>query len=91
MTGEIIVDIGMRMLTPRERFSAQGFGSGYVIDRGQLEDGSIITLTLEQQGRMCGNSVCPGMARALVAANYAPMSDVSIRRPSDAPLFAAAE
>lgn len=65
-----IVDIGMRMLTPRERFNAQGFRPDYVIDRGELEDGSEIVLTLEQQGRACGNSVCPQVAEAIVAANY---------------------
>ncbi|GLS44473.1 DNA cytosine methyltransferase [Methylobacterium brachythecii] len=65
-----IVDIGMRMLTPRERFSAQGFRTDYVIDRGELEDGTIQPLTLEQQGRMCGNSVCPQMSEALVLPNY---------------------
>ena len=65
-----IVDIGMRMLTPRERFNAQGFRPDYVIDRGELEDGSQIALTLEQQGRACGNSVCPQVAQAIVAANY---------------------
>lgn len=54
-----IVDIGMRMLTPRERFNAQGFRADYVIDRGELGDGSQIALTLEQQGRACGNFVCP--------------------------------
>ncbi|MCJ2128199.1 DNA cytosine methyltransferase [Methylobacterium sp. E-045] len=64
-----IVDIGMRMLTPRERFNAQGFRPDYVIDRGELEDGTIIPLTLEQQGAACGNSVCPDLADALVAAN----------------------
>jgi DNA (cytosine-5)-methyltransferase 1 len=65
-----IVDIGMRMLTPRERFNAQGFRPDYVIDRGELEDGTEIALTLEQQGRACGNSVCPQVAEAIVAANY---------------------
>lgn len=65
-----IVDIGMRMLTPRERFNAQGFRPDYVIDRGELEDGTEIALTLEQQGRACGNSVCPQVAQAIVAANY---------------------
>ncbi|MCC0809428.1 DNA methyltransferase [Methylobacterium sp. W2] len=64
-----IVDIGMRMLTPRERFNAQGFRPDYVIDRGELEEGTIIPLTLEQQGAACGNSVCPDLADALVAAN----------------------
>jgi DNA (cytosine-5)-methyltransferase 1 len=60
-----IVDIGMRMLTPRERFRAQGFGDDYIIDR--RPDGSAITAT--KQGACAGNSVCPNMAEALVAAN----------------------
>ncbi|WP_288588737.1 DNA cytosine methyltransferase, partial [uncultured Methylobacterium sp.] len=85
-----IVDIGMRMLTPRERFSAQGFRPDYVIDRGELEDGTIIPLTLEQQGRMCGNSVVPALAEALVAANYREAEARPPRRPApDLPLFAA--
>ncbi|KQS81731.1 hypothetical protein ASG32_02990 [Methylobacterium sp. Leaf361] len=86
-----IVDIGMRMLTPRERFNAQGFRPDYVIDRGELEDGSLVPLTLEQQGRMCGNSVCPQMAEALVAANYRE-ADARVRPAAQAvpmPLFAA--
>ena len=60
-----IADIGMRMLTPRERFRAQGFPDSYVIDR--RPDGSPITATV--QGSCCGNSVCPPLAAALVAAN----------------------
>ena len=60
-----IADIGMRMLTPRERFRAQGFPESYIIDR--RPDGSALTLTA--QGRMCGNSVCPDVAEALVRAN----------------------
>ena len=67
-----IVDIGMRMLTPRERFNAQGFPASYQIDRSA--DGS--KLTLEAQGRMVGNSVCPPVAAALVAANCADMAVV---------------
>ena len=62
-----IVDIGLRMLTPRELYRAQGFPEGYRIDRGAA--GEPITKTA--QVRMCGNSVCPPLARALVAANYA--------------------
>ncbi|WP_348629376.1 hypothetical protein [Methylobacterium sp. 17Sr1-1] len=80
----------MRMLTPRERFSAQGFRPDYVIDRGELEDGTIVPLTLEQQGRMCGNSVVPALAEALVAANYREAEVRPQRRPTpDLPLFAA--
>lgn len=61
-----IVDIGLRMLTPGELYRAQGFPADYIIERGA--DGRALTKTA--QVRMCGNSVCPPMARALVAANY---------------------
>ena len=60
-----IVDIGMRMLTPRELFRAQGFPESYVIDpeyKGK-------PLTKTNQIRMCGNSVCPPLAAAIVKAN----------------------
>lgn len=66
----VLVDICMRMLTPRERFTANGFPRDYVIDHGIDEHGRRIDFTLEQQGYMCGNAVCPTEARALVAANY---------------------
>lgn len=66
-----IADIGMRMLTPRERFRAQGFPDSYVIDHGLDADGQRIELSLDAQGRMCGNSVCPPLAEALVRANVA--------------------
>lgn len=62
-----IADIGLRMLTPRELYRAQGFPESYVIDRGAA--GEAITKTA--QVRMCGNSVCPPLASAIVAANYA--------------------
>lgn len=65
----VIVDIGMRMLTPRERFLAQGFPEDYRIETGVGDDGGPLPLTMAEQGRMCGNSVCPPLARALVAAN----------------------
>lgn len=61
-----IVDIGMRMLSPRELFRAQGFPDDYVIDR--LADGTPVTKT--DQIRLCGNSVCPPVARALLQANF---------------------
>lgn len=61
-----IVDIGLRMLTPRELYRAQGFPENYRIDHGA--DGRSLTKTA--QVRMCGNSVCPPMSRAIVAANY---------------------
>lgn len=65
-----ISDIGMRMLTPRELFLAQGFPSGYVIDQGLTEFGVVIRLTKTEQVRMCGNSVVPLMAKAIVEVNY---------------------
>lgn len=61
----IIVDIGMRMLQPRELFRAQGFDDSYQIDVDI--DGKPITKTA--QVRCCGNSVCPPVAEALVKAN----------------------
>jgi DNA (cytosine-5)-methyltransferase 1 len=60
-----IADIGMRMLTKREQFNAQGFPPDYIIDRDI--HGRPITETAQQA--KCGNSVCPPIARALVAAN----------------------
>ena len=62
-----ITDIGMRMLTPREQFRAQGFPDSYRIDTGA--DGRALTKT--DQTRMCGNSVCPPLAEALARANCA--------------------
>jgi len=66
-----IVDIGLRMLKPRELYRAQGFKDSYVIDWGvHPHTGEKIKLTSTAAIRMCGNSVCPPMARAYVAANY---------------------
>lgn len=60
-----ISDIGMRMLTPRELFNAQGFPRDYVIDI--TLEGRPITKTA--QTRMAGNSVSPPPARAHLEAN----------------------
>jgi len=60
-----IVDIGMRMLKPRELYRAQGFPESYVIDR--LANGMPLNKTA--QVRMCGNSVCPPVAAAIIRAN----------------------
>lgn len=61
-----IVDIGMRMLSPRELFRAQGFPDTYIID--PAFNGK--TMTKKAQVRMCGNSVSPWPAAALVGANF---------------------
>lgn len=60
-----IVDIGMRMLTPRELFRAQGFPGNYIIDRDA--DGK--SYPKSAQVARCGNAVPPPFAEALVRAN----------------------
>ena len=55
----VIVDIGMRMLTPRELARGQGFPDSY-----------ILTGTKTSQVARIGNSVPPPDAEALVRANY---------------------
>jgi DNA (cytosine-5)-methyltransferase 1 len=57
-TDYALVDIGMRMLSPRELARAQGFPDDY-----------ILTGTKSQQIARIGNSVCPPVAAAIVAAN----------------------
>jgi DNA (cytosine-5)-methyltransferase 1 len=70
MCGEyVIVDVGMRMLTPRELYRAQGFPEGYIIDRGITPDGEVILLSKTAQVKMCGNSVSPLVAAAIMLAN----------------------
>ena len=64
-----IADIGMRMLSPRELFRAQGFNDEYVID--PVVNGR--RLSKAAQVRMCGNSVSPHPAKALVEANVQSM------------------
>lgn len=67
----VLVDITLRMLQPRELFRAQGFPENYIIDHGiDPFTGQRIGLTKTAQVRMCGNSVCPPVAAALVRANY---------------------
>jgi DNA (cytosine-5)-methyltransferase 1 len=66
----VIADIGMRMLTPRELYRAQGFLDSYVINEGQHpEHGLLMKFTKRTQTRLCGNSVPPHLAAALVCAN----------------------
>ena len=60
-----IVDIGMRMLQPHELYAAQGFPADYIHNRTLTKP----ELPKDAQVRMCGNSVCPPVAAALVRAN----------------------
>lgn len=60
-----ITDIGMRMLAPKELFAAQSFPADYLLDvpfKGRK-------LTKTELIDLCGNSVAPVMAYALVKAN----------------------
>jgi DNA (cytosine-5)-methyltransferase 1 len=61
----IIADIGLRMLTPRELYNAQGFPPDYEIERDYT--GKAYPKT--KQVARCGNSVPPPFATALVRAN----------------------
>ncbi len=60
-----IVDIGLRMLEPRELYGCQGFPDDYIIDR----DYTGKTYLRSEQVRRCGNAVCPPLPAALVRAN----------------------
>lgn len=60
-----IVDIGLRMLEPRELYGCQGFPEDYIIDRDC--DGKAYPRS--EQVRRCGNAVCPPIPAALVRAN----------------------
>ncbi|MGB3806600.1 MAG: DNA cytosine methyltransferase, partial [Erythrobacter sp.] len=66
-----ICDIGMRMLTARELFNAQGFAPDYIIDL-ERPDGKPLTKTAKV--RMCGNSVSPVHPESLVRANLSEAS-----------------
>ena len=68
-----IADIGMRMLEPHELYAAQGFPANYII--APTINGR--RLPKHAQVRMCGNSVCPPLAAALVRANLPEMASWS--------------
>lgn len=76
----VITDIGMRMLTPRELFSAQGFPPDYQID-GTAYGGRV--LTKSEQISCVGNSVCPPLAAALVAANAGHLREESFQEAAE--------
>ncbi len=60
-----IVDIGLRMLEPKELYGCQGFPDDYIIDR----DYTGKAYPRSEQVRRCGNAVCPPIPAALVKAN----------------------
>jgi DNA (cytosine-5)-methyltransferase 1 len=69
-----ILDIGLRMLTPRELFNAQGFPEDYIIDH----DYAGKTYAKTKQVARCGNAVPPPFAKALVEANLPELCKDSI-------------
>lgn len=70
-----IADIGMRMLEPHELYAAQGFPKSYVF--APVINGK--RMPKHAQVRMCGNSVSPPVAAALVRANVPEMAVFSRR------------
>ena len=60
-----IVDIGLRMLEPKELYGCQGFPDDYIIDH----DYTGKTYPRSEQVKRCGNAVCPPIPEALVRAN----------------------
>jgi DNA (cytosine-5)-methyltransferase 1 len=82
----VMVDITLRMLKARELYRAQSFPSSYIIHeipdpKLLFKDGvqvpgdprllPRIPLTITAQIRMCGNSVAPAQAEALIRTNFA--------------------
>jgi DNA (cytosine-5)-methyltransferase 1 len=57
----VVTDICQRMLTPRELACAQGFPKDYVL-----------TGTKSEQRKRLGNSVCPGLAAAVIRSQLNP-------------------
>ncbi len=81
----VLVDITLRMLKPRELYGAQGFPAGYQFEEipdpallfnegKQAASNPLalprIALSTTAQVRMCGNSVSPPVAEALVRSNF---------------------
>ncbi len=62
----IMVDIGLRMLCPRELYRAQGFPTDYIIEK----DYTGRAYPKSKQVARCGNAVPPPFALALVLANW---------------------
>lgn len=78
----VLVDITLRMLTPRELARAQGFPDDYEIAplvrrvkrgkaKARAQQWEEVPLSKSAQVRMIGNSVCPPLAHALIQANFA--------------------
>lgn len=69
-----IIDIGMRMLSPRELYRAQAFPDDYVIDSDA--EGNAISKT--SQVARCGNSVVPLVIEAIYRANLVEQAEPAV-------------
>ncbi|MGO5116590.1 DNA cytosine methyltransferase [Candidatus Avoscillospira sp. LCP25S3_F1] len=74
-TSYFMEDIGLRMLTPRELYRANGFPDDYRIERDYT--GTVYPKT--KQVARCGNAVPPPFATALVRSNLPEWCDSEIR------------
>lgn len=72
-----IVDIGLRMLEPKELYGCQGFPEDYIIDH----DYTGKDYPRSEQVKRCGNAVCPPIPAALVRVNL-PEQCVAERTPN---------
>ena len=70
-----MADIGLRMLTPRELYSVNGFPPDYIIDRDYKGN----SYGKSKQVARCGNAVPPPFAAALVRANLPEWCGAEIR------------
>lgn len=70
-----IADIGLRMLTPRELYNANGFPSDYIISHD--DEGKAYPVS--KQVARCGNAVPPPFATALIRANAPEYCLIDIR------------
>jgi len=66
--GAILWTVEMRMLVPKEAFSASSFPRDYQFER--MSNGKATTKT--QQMALVGNAVPPGLAKAIIGANCKP-------------------
>lgn len=73
-----ITDITLRMLEPSELYRAQGFPDDYIFTHGHDDR----VFSRAAQIRMCGNSVSPPPAVALLRANYDHAQEQVLRRAS---------
>ena len=69
-----IFDISLRMLTPRELYSAMSFPTDYIIEVDYLGN----AYPKSKQVERCGNAVCCALAEAMVRANFPEWCTVTI-------------